>query len=71
MDGELERNGVWGWMDPFDTGKDDQGRPKAGNALDQTIGAASSLGLVDTDAAAGTVRLAAADLPEDLAGFGD
>jgi hypothetical protein len=70
-DGELERNGVWGWMDPFDTGKDDQGRPKAGNALDQTIGAASSLGLVDTDAAAGTVTLAASDLPDDLAGFGD
>jgi hypothetical protein len=21
--GELERVGVWGWMDPFDTGKDD------------------------------------------------
>jgi hypothetical protein len=70
-DGELERAGVWGWMDPFDTGKDDQGRPKAGNALDQTIGAASSLGLVATDIAAGTVRLAEADLPEDLVGFGD
>jgi hypothetical protein len=37
----------------------------AGNALDQTIGAESSLGLVTTNTAAGAVRLAA-----NLAGSG-
>jgi hypothetical protein len=63
-DGELSREGVRAWLDPFDT--DTQG-----TAIQQTTGAAASLDLVESDRSAGCVRLLADDLPGTLTGFAD
>lgn len=67
-DGQLDRDGVWGWLDPFDTGMED-GKKKAGNPVDQTIGAAASLELVAADRSA--VRLLVDPPPSELAAFAD
>jgi hypothetical protein len=66
--GELDRSGVWGWLDPFDTGLKD-GDKVPGNAVDQTIGAAASLGLIAADRSA--VRLVVDPLPTHLMAFTD
>lgn len=62
--GELSREGIKVWLDPFDT--DTQG-----TAIQNTTGAAASLDLVESDRASGSVRLLAEDLPDTLAGFAD
>jgi len=63
-DGELGREAIKTWLDPFAT--DD-----TGTAIQNTIGAASSLDLIEPDRAAGSVRLVANDLPDTLPGFAD
>lgn len=63
-DGELSRDGIKIWLDPFDT--DTQG-----TAIQNTTGAAASLDLVESDRVAGSLRLLADDLPGTLTGFAD
>jgi hypothetical protein len=67
--GELEREAVSGWLDPFYTGVDEHGKHKQGNAMDQALGAATSLELIETDRS--TVRLLVANPPTALPEFSD
>jgi len=60
--GELSREGVKGWLDPFDT-------DTKGTAIANTIGAAVSLELIQSDRTAGSLRLLPDNLPETLADF--
>lgn len=69
--GELEREAVWGWLDPLDTRIDEHGHTKKGNTFDQTLGAAASLGLIESDRNSNTVRLLVSDPPTDIHGFSD
>lgn len=62
--GKLEREGVRVWLDPFET-------DSKGTAVQQTIGAAASLDLVESDRAGGTVRLLVDELPETQTDFTD
>lgn len=61
-DGELSREGVKGWLDPFDT-------DTKGTAIANTIGAAISLELIQSDRSAGSLRLLSDNLPETMSGF--
>jgi hypothetical protein len=63
-DGELGREAIKTWLDPF-------GTDTKGTAIQNTIGAGASLDLIEPDRAAGTVRLVADDLPDTLSGFAD
>jgi hypothetical protein len=58
--GELSRPALKNWMDPFESD------PK-GTALENTIGAAESLSLAESDKA--SVRLTVKSLPTDIVGF--
>jgi hypothetical protein len=69
--GELGREALWGWMDPFNTGLDEHGKAKAGNVLDQTLGAAASLDLIETDRSTNTIRLSVSSTPSTLSSFSD
>jgi hypothetical protein len=69
--GELQRDALWGWMDPFNTGMDEYGKPKKGNLLDQTLGAATSLGLIETDRSTSLIRLVESPVPSSLSLFSD
>ena len=60
--GELSREAVKGWLDPFDT-------DTKGTAIANTIGAAVSLELIQSDRTAGSLRLLPDTLPDTFAGF--
>lgn len=62
--GELSREGVKNWLDPFDT-------DTKGTAIANTIRAAASLDLIQSDAAASSLQLRSGSLPETLMGFAD
>jgi hypothetical protein len=69
--GELQQEGVSGWLDPLDTRIDEHGKTKKGNTFDQTLGAAASLGLIENDRNSKTIKLLVSDLPSDIQGFSD
>jgi len=50
---------------------DAHGAVKQGNTLDQTLGAASSLDLIESDRASNTVKLLISDPPKDIQFFSD
>jgi hypothetical protein len=62
--GEITRHVVKSWLDPFDTD------PK-GTALDDTIGAATSLEILATDSSSKTITLQLKELPRNMEGFAD
>lgn len=69
--GELQHEGVSGWLDPFGTRIDEHGKTKKGNTFEQTLGAAASLGLIESDRTSKTVKLLVPDPPSDIQGFSD
>jgi hypothetical protein len=69
--GELELEAVWGWLDPFDTGIDEHGEKKSGSAVEQTLGAATSLNLIEVDRNTNRVRLTVSDVPLGIDAFSD
>src|SRR5437762_5592214 len=62
--GEMPRHDVKEWLDPLE-------RDTLGTAVANTIGAASSLGLVSTDNNGKSLRLEVSDLPRDIDCFSD
>ncbi len=63
-DGELSREDVKNWLDPFRT-------DTKGTAVQNTVGAATSLDLVEFNSSTGTLRLLPNDLPDAMSGFAD
>ncbi|MCO6440209.1 MAG: hypothetical protein J5I81_03790 [Nitrococcus mobilis] len=62
--GELSREGVKGWLDPFDT-------DTKGTAISNTIRAAASLELIQSDSTSYSLQLRSDKMPETLMGFAD
>jgi hypothetical protein len=69
--GELDRDVLVGWMDPFNKTLDVHGNTISGNPLNSTIGAASSLDLIENNRSNNKIKLLLTSSPKTISDFAD